>query len=320
MKKDNHLITYQSGGCSSQVDYILLQCKKFHLVKDIKVIPGEECIIQHRFLIRDLKLKISKNTEKKFVPKLRAWKLKDPSMKEVYVESLNDLLANYRIDNPDNVDDMWKYFKESVLSVTEKVCGWSKKGKWRQQTWWWDNSINDIIKEMRRLWKVWKNGGSKEDYAKAKKVANRAVFTAKRTALDDKFSNKDDVALFRIAKQIRKQNQDIVGEKCVKDDDNKLAYSDTAKKNAWKQYYQRLLNVEFPWDETSLSQIEPSIGPVPFITANMVLPSIQKMKLGKSLGLSYVIVEMLKASPGQCSQLIADLINDIVKEGKVPEE
>ena len=27
--------------------------------------------------------------------------------------------------------------------------------------------------------------------------------------MDDKFSNKDDVALFRIAKQIRKQNQDM---------------------------------------------------------------------------------------------------------------
>ena len=76
------------------------------------------------------------------------------------------------------------------------------------------------------------NGGSEEDYAKAKKVSKGAVFTAKRKALDDKLNNKDDVALFRIAKQIRKQNQDIVGEKCVKDDDNKLAYSDTAKKNA----------------------------------------------------------------------------------------
>ena len=52
--------------------------------------------------------------------------------------------------------------------------------------------------------------------------------------MNDKFSDKDDVALFHIAKQIRKQNQDIIGEKCVKDDDNKLAFSDTTKKNAWK--------------------------------------------------------------------------------------
>ena len=44
------------------------------------------------------------------------------------------------------------------------------------------------------------------------------------------------------------------------------------------------------------------------------------MKLGKSPGSSNVIVEMLKASSDQCSQLIADLINTIIKEGKVPEE
>ena len=93
MKKDNHLITYQSCGFSSQVDYILLQCNKFLLIKDIKIIPGEECITQHHLLICDLKLKISKNTEKKFAPKLRAWKLKDPSMKEAYVKSLNNLIA-----------------------------------------------------------------------------------------------------------------------------------------------------------------------------------------------------------------------------------
>ena len=40
------------------------------------------------------------------------------------------------------------------------------------------------------------NGSSKKDHAKAKKIPKRAVFTAKRKALDDKFSNKDDAALF----------------------------------------------------------------------------------------------------------------------------
>ena len=94
VKKDDHLITYQSGGCSSQVDCILLQCNKFHLVQDMKIILGEECITQHCLLIYNFKLKISKNMEKKFVPRLRAWKLKDPSVKEAYIESLNDLLAN----------------------------------------------------------------------------------------------------------------------------------------------------------------------------------------------------------------------------------
>ena len=86
--------------------------------------------------------------------------------------------------------------------------------------------------EKRRLWKAWKKGGSKEDYIKAKQVAKRTVFATKKKALNDKFNDKDVTALFRIAKQIKKENQDIVGQKCVKDDDNKMACSDTAKKKA----------------------------------------------------------------------------------------
>ena len=69
-----------------------------------------------------------------------------------------------------------------------------------------------------------------------------------------------------------------------------------------------------------MSQIEPSIGPAPFITTDMVLSSVQKMKLGKSPGGSNIIAEISKASPDQCNQLIPVLINAIVKAGKVPEE
>ena len=42
-------------------------------------------------------------------------------MKEAYVEFFVDALANYRIDNPDNHDNIWKYSTESALSAIEKV-------------------------------------------------------------------------------------------------------------------------------------------------------------------------------------------------------
>ena len=44
----------------------------------------------------------------------------------------------------------------------------------------------------------------------------------------------DDVKVFRIAKQMRKKNKDIVGEKCTRDDSEKLAYSNEETKKAWK--------------------------------------------------------------------------------------
>ena len=49
-KRLSHLITYKSGPFSSQVDYILIKKKHLKLVKDTKIIPGEECVPQHNLL------------------------------------------------------------------------------------------------------------------------------------------------------------------------------------------------------------------------------------------------------------------------------
>ena len=55
--------------------------------------------------------------------------------------------------------------------------------------------------------------------------------------------------VFKIAKQMTKTNQDIIGEKCVKDDAGELAFDDKSKKAAWKSYYNKLLNTEFDLNE-----------------------------------------------------------------------
>ena len=67
-------------------------------------------------------------------------------------------------------------------------------------------------------WKAWNQGGGKEQYLQAKRNAKRTVYTAKKTAEEKKFSDlkpgMDDI--FKIAKQLRKDNQDVVGDRCVK--------------------------------------------------------------------------------------------------------
>ena len=44
----------------------------------------------------------------------------------------------------------------------------------------------------------------------------------------------------------REENQDVVGEKPVKNDLGVLSLDDPAEQRAWKEHYERLLNVEFP--------------------------------------------------------------------------
>ena len=93
-KKDNHLITYQSGGINSQIDYIPVRRSNFKLLRGIKAIPGEEVVTQHGMLVSDIECKFTKQNNKSFTPKLRTWKLKDQDVVRKFQDELNNLLES----------------------------------------------------------------------------------------------------------------------------------------------------------------------------------------------------------------------------------
>ena len=301
------------------------------MAKDIKVIPSEECVPQHKLLIRELRLKTPKPHPKPFSPKLCHWKLKEPTVQEEYewvfkskVNAFNNVEAS--------TEDIWNQLKTALLDTTNETCGKTKKRHHKRETWWWNDEVNLAIAEKRQCWKAWKRGG-KEQYIQAKRNEKRTVYTAKKTAEEKKFSDlklgMDDI--FKIAKQLRKDNQDAIGDKCVKDDSGNLSFDNEAKKITWKQHYERLLNEEFSWNPEDLTAdpvadpvagpvVGPVVGPPIHIDVEMVVKAITKMKTGKADGPSGKVAEMLKASGDTGTRLIADLANDMVRNGVVPSD
>ena len=124
-KKENHLITYKSGGNSSQIDYILVRKSDFKQVRNIKFIPGEEVVTQHRLLVTDMKWKFVKQTKK--TPKLRTWKFKDQNVTNLFKDRLTHLLASDI--NEKSLVDQWMHLKTNLLKATEETCGISKQVK-----------------------------------------------------------------------------------------------------------------------------------------------------------------------------------------------
>ena len=80
--------------------------------------------------------------------------------------------------------------------------------------------------------------------------ATLAVYKAKQHAQSEYFrdinTSNDRNKIFKMAHTIRDTNKDVTGEKCVCDDKGNLTISDEAKLYAWKEHYQRLINVDFP--------------------------------------------------------------------------
>ena len=180
---------------------------------------------------------------------------------------------------------------------------------------WWDSDVDLVIKEKRRLWKIWKSGGSKEAYLEAKLVAKKKVYAAKKKAEEVQFANvasdkEDRNQLFKIARQMVKTNADGVGDKCVTNDDGELACTDSEKLSAWKQHYEKLLNTEFPLGERT-----PGIQRTK-IEREWVKVALQKMKDGKTVGTSGIAAELLKAAGDIGVDILTDLYN--IQENSIP--
>ena len=108
------------------------------------------------------------------------------------------------------------------------------------------------------------------------------------------------------------------GRETCKNDEGLLPLDEDAKKEAWKEHYERLLNVEFPWNPEDLSVESPVEGPSEPITLEMITKAINKMASGKAAGPSGIVAEMLKPLGEVGVAEVRDRIEDIISEGCIP--
>ncbi|KAL5157576.1 Craniofacial development protein 2 [Glycine soja] len=65
-KREEHLITYKSGGTCSQIDFFLIKKSDRKYCLNCKVIPGESLTTQHRVLVMDSKVRVKKECFKEW--------------------------------------------------------------------------------------------------------------------------------------------------------------------------------------------------------------------------------------------------------------
>ena len=149
----------------------------------------------------------------------------------------------------------------------------------------------------------------------AKRTSNRVVHQAKseaeKVALQKIDARSGDV--YRLAKQtvvtIRMSwERNLL----------RMMQAEESKKEAWKEHYERLLNVEFPWNPEDLSEESPVEGPSEPITLEMITKAITKMASGKAAGPSGIVAEMLKPVGEAGAEEVRDLVENIISEGCIP--
>ena len=156
------------------------------MAKNIKVIPIEECVPQHKLRACELQPKTPKPHPKSFSPKLRYLKLKEQTIQKEFKRIFTSKVNAFNTAAA-STEEIWNLLEKALLDTTNETCGKTKKHHYKRVTRWWNDEVNLAIVKKRRCWKAWKQGGSKEQYLQAKQNAKRTVYTAKKTAEVKKF-------------------------------------------------------------------------------------------------------------------------------------
>jgi hypothetical protein len=84
------LITYRSGENMLMIDYVMVKAQDRKFVKNVKAIPG---MLQHSLVVMDVVSKeMGKREKEKFVPRRKAWKLKDAEVKRKFEAKMAERL------------------------------------------------------------------------------------------------------------------------------------------------------------------------------------------------------------------------------------
>ena len=292
------------------------------LVTDVKVIPGEEVALQHQLLVCDMRIDVPPKFKRKFTPRLKNWKLKDPQTSSHFQEVFNLHVSTSAGVADRATENIWNNIKTGLLKTTEEVCGTTQPHRWRREIWWWNEHMEKAIAAKQTAFKAWKAGkGTRASYDAAKQNARHAVHHARQEA-DKVYKNIDPKSseVYRLANQFRREHTDVVGDKPVKNDAGEMSMSEDSKQKAWLEHYQQLLNLEFDWNPDHLSY-QPLVEdpPIP-ITTDMVKKAITQMKAGKALGPSGIVVEMIRAAGDMGASMIRDFAVAFIRDGKVPSD
>ena len=340
IKRESHLVTYQSGAAKTQVDYVLYSRKLRNAVTNVKVIPGEEIASQHRLLVCDLRVQIPPVKQRKFLPRLRTWKLRDPANSTRLSETFRlKVVTRVQHNRSPSAETAWSNLKTPLLEAATEVCGFTRPHQRKRETWWWNDSVDAAIAEKRKCFKAYnvrrvqgnpfdvardplEVEAARDAYTAAKQAAKLIVKQAKSDAEAEVFKNLDSQGnnIYRIARQMDRTNQDIVGEKCIRNDNGDMAFSDDDKMKAWAEHYSRLLNVEFDWPSDLLPAVAPLVCPPPRVTTEMILDALGKMKQGKAAGPSGITAEMLKATGPDGVEMLRHLGQHIFNGDAIPSD
>ena len=322
-KKEEHMVTYKSGGRCTQVDYVM--CRRSHLkeIGDCKVVAGDSVARQHRMVVCRMALEVKKKRKRvRTEKKIRWWKLKEEDCSAKFREEVRQ-----RLSGGDEMLDDWATTAEVLRETAKKVLGVSSgKGKEDKETWWWNEEVQESIKKKRlakRNWDRQRDEKSRQGYKKIRKQVKKDVVKAKEKVYEEMYeklgTKEGEKELYRLARQRDRAGKDVLQVRAIKDADGNVLTTEESVLRRWREYFEQLMNEENE-RERRIDDVEVVKQEVDRISKEEVRAAIKRMKSGKAVGPDDIPVEAWRCLGDLAVEFLTRLFNKILEGERMPEE
>ncbi|KAK3571184.1 hypothetical protein QTP86_004892 [Hemibagrus guttatus] len=313
-KREEHRVTYKSGGRSTQVDYILCRRGNLKEISDCKVVVGESVARQHRMVVCRMTLMVCKKKRSKIEieKKTKWWKLKKEECYEEFRQKLRQALGGQIV-----LPDDWETTAEVIRETGRKVLGVSSGRR--------TVLVQDSIQRKRLAKKKWDMDRTEENRREYKELqcrVKREVSKAKQKAYDELYTRLDtregEKDLYRLARQRDRDGKDVQQVRVIKDRDGRVLTSEESVQRRWKEYFEELMNEENEREKRveGVNSMEQKVNK---IRKDEVRKTLKRMKSGKAVGPDDIPVEVWKCL-GEAAVELTSLFNRVLKSEKMPEE
>ena len=214
---------------------------------DCKVIVNECVAKQHHMVVCKMALMVKKKKAEKVKSKIRWWQLKETSCQEAFRQEVTRTLGG-----KDGLSDEWDKIAEMLRKTAENVLGLIfGKQKGDRETWWWNEEVQESIKEKKEAKKTWdkiRDETTKKIYKEKKSKAKKAVVMVKGCAYEDFYARletkEDEKELYRLARQKDRAGKDVQHARIIQDRNGNVMVNLEAVLKRWKEYFEKLMNKE----------------------------------------------------------------------------
>ncbi|PWA61716.1 hypothetical protein CTI12_AA372050 [Artemisia annua] len=235
-KRDVHLITFQSGGHNTQIDYLLVRRDDLRACKDCRVFPGEACSSQHKLVALDAPFQRRRHgREATGMPRILWKKLNGDAVESFRAKVSEGFLAWAEDLTTYDADQIWNTLVFTIRDAAKDFLGVTSGSARTQSTcresWWFSEEVQIKVAEKQARFKEFllsresdqaDRASAEERYKVAKREAKKAVVVAKDKAYEDLYKKLDSKEgandIFRIAKARERRRRDLGNIKYIKDE------------------------------------------------------------------------------------------------------